>query len=312
MAVASGRGITTITPSLGKHSRVHGESAHRSATTGIIEWPESRVSTGSPVCIHAAGHSMTTPAKPSSAAYVLQRLRFSACLLASVLALAVSLVGCDLFHSDFDIAVGNRTASTVSIFANGGKIGEVGSNLTATFTVEETPIGGTIDSAGSPTSPRPAAPVTFSARDMTTGLLSAGVAATLVKDVTTYVDVAPCVLIGVLIDTGSAPPCLSVTSASVSVSSGTNGSQGQACTFSLSASSQSFNAAGGTGNVSVNTSSGCAWTATSSESWLTVVSGASGTGTGVVAFQVAANATGQARTASLSIGGQTFTVNQTA
>ena len=43
--------------------------------------------------------------------------------------------------------------------------------------------------------------MTFSAQDMTTGVLSAGVAATLVKDVTTYVDVAPCVLIGA----GSAP-----------------------------------------------------------------------------------------------------------
>ena len=64
--------------------------------------------------------------------------------------------------------------------------------------------------------------------------------------------------------------------------------------------------------MSVNTSSGCAWSATSNASWLTVVSGASGTGTGVVVFQVAANTTGQARTASLTIGGQTFTVNQTA
>ena len=161
---------------------------------------------------------MTTPAKPSSAAYVLQRLRFSACLLAAGLALAVPLVGCDLFHSDFDIAVGNRTANTVSIFANGGKIGEVGSNLTATFTVEETPIGRTtIDSAGSPTSPRPVAQVTFSAQDMTTGVLSAGVAATLVKDVTTYVDVAPCILtcpdrrgIGTALSLGVKRECLGV------------------------------------------------------------------------------------------------------
>jgi len=256
---------------------------------------------------------MTTPAKASSAAYVLQRLRFRACLLAAGLALAVPLVGCDLFHSDFDIAVGNRTANPVSIFSNGGKIGDVGSNLTATFTVEETPIGRTtIDSTGSPASPGPiVAQVTFSAQDMTTGALSAGVAATLVKDVTTYVDVAPCIALS-LIDAGSAPPCLSVSSGSVSVSSGTTGSQGQVCTFSLSGSGQSFSAPGGTGNVSVNTSSGCAWSATSSESWLTVVSGASGTGTGVVVYLVAANITGQARAASLSIGGQTFTVNQTA
>ena len=152
---------------------------------------------------------MTMPAKASNAAYILQRLRFRACLLAAGLALAVPLAGCDLFHSDFDIAVGNRTANPVSIFTNGGKIGEVGSNSTATFTVEETPVGRTSDSAGSPTSPRPVAHVTFSAQDMTTGVLSAGVAATLVKDVTTYVDVTPCVL-SVLIDAGSTPPCLSV------------------------------------------------------------------------------------------------------
>jgi len=256
---------------------------------------------------------MTTPAKASSAADVLQRRRFRACLLAAGLALAVPLVGCDLFHSNFDIAVGNRTANPVSIFVNGGKIGDVGSNLTATFTVEETPIGRTtIESTASPTSPGPiVAQVTFSAQDMTTGVLSAGVAATLTKDITTYVDVAPCVL-SVLSDAGSAPPCVSVTSASVSVSGGTTGSQGQACTFSLSGSGQSFTATGGTGNVTVTTSSSCAWSATSSESWLTVVSGSPGTGTGVVMFQVAANTTAQARAASLSIGGQTFTVNQTA
>ena len=249
---------------------------------------------------------MTTPAKASSTAYVLQRLRFRVCLVAAGLALAVPLVGCDLAHSDFDIAVGNRTANTVSIFANGGKIGDVGSNVTATFTVEETPIGASAVS----TSPGPVAQVTFSAKDMTTGALSAGVAATLVKDVTTYVDVAPCVALS-LIDAGSARPCLSVSSVNVSVSSGTPGSQGQVCTVSLSGSSQSFNATGGTGNVSVNASSDCVWSATSSESWLTVVRGGSGTGTGVVVYEVAANNTRQARSASLSIRGQTFTVNQT-
>ena len=268
---------------------------------------------GSTACIHAGVPFMTPPAKASSAAYVLQCLGFRACLLAAGLALAVPLVGCDLFHSDFDVAVGNRTANPVSIFANGGKIGDVGSNQTANFTVEETPIGRTtIASTGSPTSPGPiAAQVTFSAQDMTTGALSAGVAATLVIDVTTYVEVTPCVALS-LIDAGAAPPCLSVSSASVSGSSGTAVSQGQVCTFSLSGAGQSFNGMGGTGNVTVTTSSGCAWSATSSDGWLTVVSGASGTGTGVVAYRVAANATGQARAASLSIGGQTFTVNQTA
>jgi hypothetical protein len=241
---------------------------------------------------------------PSSAAAVLQRLRLSTGLLASGLALALSLAACDLFHSDFDIAVGNRTANTVSIFANGKKIGEVGSNLTTPFTVEESRTGETtIDTAGSPTAPIPVAQVTFAAQDMTTGALSAGVAAALVKDVTTYVDVTPCVLVG-LISGGSAPPC-------VSVSSVATGSQAPGCTVSLSGSDQSFGATGGTGNVSVNTSTGCAWSATSSASWLTIVGAASGTGTGVVRYQVAPNSTGQARTAFLSIGGQTLTVNQT-
>jgi hypothetical protein len=213
----------------------------------------------------------------------------------------MSLAGCSLFHSDFPIAVGNRTANTVSVFANGKEIGTVGSNLTAAFTVEESPTGQTA-SGGSTVSPTPVAQVTFSARDMTTGLLSAGVSATLVKDITTYVDVAPCILLG----GGSALPCVSVSSTP------TGSPPVQACTFSLSGSSQSFSTTGGTGNVTVNTSSGCAWSATSSASWVIVVSGASGTGTGVVAFEVQPNTTGQVRTTSLSIGGQTFTINQTA
>ena len=149
--------------------------------------------------------------------------------------------------------------------------------------------------------------MTFSARDSATGALSAGVAATLVKDVTTYVDVAPCEEV----DAGSASPCVSVTGANVTVSPGTNGSNGQTCTFSLSGSNQSFDATGGTGTVNVVTASGCAWSVTSSDSWLTVVGSTAGTGTGVVAFQVAPNATGQARTAFLSVGDQTFTITQT-
>src|SRR5215470_780574 len=85
-----------------------------------FESRESQVD-GSTICNLAAGPSMTTPARPSSAAYVLQRVRFSACLLVAA-ALVVPLAGCGLFHSDFDVAVGNRMAGPVSIFANGGKL----------------------------------------------------------------------------------------------------------------------------------------------------------------------------------------------
>jgi uncharacterized protein (TIGR03437 family) len=68
-------------------------------------------------------------------------------------------------------------------------------------------------------------------------------------------------------------------------------------------------AAGGTGTVNVTTAGGCAWTATSNANWLTVTSGASGTGNGTVGFTAQAN-TGPARSGTLTIAGQTFTVNQ--
>src|SRR5262249_42549854 len=156
-----------------------------------------------------------------------------------------SVVGCALFHRDFDIAVGNRTANPVSIFVNGGKVGDVGSNSTARFTVEESPIGRiTTDSGVNPASTSAIAQVTVSARDVATGALSAGVPATLLNDVTTYLDVAPCVVTG----DGEVPPCVTVASASISVPGGGTNPPAQ-CTFSLSASSQSFDLNGGTGSV---------------------------------------------------------------
>ena len=73
----------------------------------------------------------------------------------------------------------------------------------------------------------------------------------------------------------------------------------------------SIAAAGGTGTVAVSAGIGCAWTASSSAAWVTVTSGASGSGNGPVSFSVAAN-TGGARSGTLTIAGQTFTVTQAA
>lgn len=81
------------------------------------------------------------------------------------------------------------------------------------------------------------------------------------------------------------------------------------CTYAISPTSQTVPAAGGSGSVSVTTASGCAWTASSRVSWITITSGASGTGNGSVAFSVAANP-GGTRDGTLSIGGQTFSVTQ--
>ena len=84
-----------------------------------------------------------------------------------------------------------------------------------------------------------------------------------------------------------------------------------ACTYTLAAGSASLTALGGTGSVGVTAPAGCAWTATTSASWITVSSGAAGTGNGTVGFVVLPNL-GAARSDSILIGGQTFSVNQAA
>ncbi len=85
---------------------------------------------------------------------------------------------------------------------------------------------------------------------------------------------------------------------------------GQSCTFSISPQNQSFSASGGTGSVNVTTDSGCNWTATSNAAWLTINSGAIGSGSGAVGFGVQPNNNAAQRQGTLSVAGQTFTVTQ--
>jgi len=85
--------------------------------------------------------------------------------------------------------------------------------------------------------------------------------------------------------------------------------QAPGCTYSLSSVSANSPASGLTGSVNVTANTGCAWTAASNASWITVTAGASGSGNGTVQFTVAAN-TGPARTGTITIAGQTFTVTQ--
>jgi hypothetical protein len=82
------------------------------------------------------------------------------------------------------------------------------------------------------------------------------------------------------------------------------------CSFSIAPNNQSMGAGGGNGvSVAISTSAGCAWTAASNDTWITLLSGATGNGVGAVTFRVAAN-TSAARTGTLTIAGRTFTVNQ--
>ncbi|HVQ37626.1 MAG TPA: M36 family metallopeptidase, partial [Pyrinomonadaceae bacterium] len=86
---------------------------------------------------------------------------------------------------------------------------------------------------------------------------------------------------------------------------------GGTCTYSINPISASQPAAGGTGSVTVTAGAGCAWTAVSNATFITVTSGSSGSGNGTVNYSVAANS-GASRNGTMTIAGQTFTVTQAA
>ncbi|TMQ05280.1 MAG: hypothetical protein E6J90_49515 [Deltaproteobacteria bacterium] len=83
------------------------------------------------------------------------------------------------------------------------------------------------------------------------------------------------------------------------------------CSYAISPASVAASAAGGSANVTVMAGAGCSWTATGNVTWVTITAGASGTGNGSVTYTVAAN-TGAARSGTLTIAGQTFTISQAA
>jgi len=82
------------------------------------------------------------------------------------------------------------------------------------------------------------------------------------------------------------------------------------CVFTISPTSQMFPTGGGNGTVTVTTSAGCNWTASSSAAWVTISGGATGTGSGTVGFNVAANTSALSRAATLTIAGKSFTVTE--
>jgi|ERR1041384_656977 hypothetical protein len=81
------------------------------------------------------------------------------------------------------------------------------------------------------------------------------------------------------------------------------------CTLSFDAMSGSFAAGGGTGTFNL-TGSGCSWNAISHNDWITITSGASGTGNATVNYSVAPNETGDTRSGTITAGAHTFTVYQ--
>jgi hypothetical protein len=83
------------------------------------------------------------------------------------------------------------------------------------------------------------------------------------------------------------------------------------CSYSLSAGQASLDPGASSGNtVGVTAGSGCPWTASSDAAWISITSGASGTGNGTVTYSVQANSTSSPRQGTMLIAGHTFTVNQ--
>jgi hypothetical protein len=89
---------------------------------------------------------------------------------------------------------------------------------------------------------------------------------------------------------------------------------GISCQFALTPSTTSVPFTGGTATVGVATNELCAWTASVSATapWITIASGASGTGNGTVTLSFAANTTAQARPGTVTVGTSSVTFTQAA
>ena len=79
------------------------------------------------------------------------------------------------------------------------------------------------------------------------------------------------------------------------------------CTYSLNPASFTHGNAGGLATFNVSASSACNWTATTTDGW--IHTSTSGSGDGTVAYIVDSN-NGPARSGTVSVAGQSFTVNQ--
>ncbi|MGA9772962.1 MAG: BACON domain-containing carbohydrate-binding protein [Blastocatellia bacterium] len=85
---------------------------------------------------------------------------------------------------------------------------------------------------------------------------------------------------------------------------------GSVCGFSLSSSGNFFPERGGSGSVIVNGAGGCGWNAASNDNWIIITSADNGSGSATVTYEVRENFTANARTGTMTIAGQAFTVIQ--
>jgi hypothetical protein len=81
------------------------------------------------------------------------------------------------------------------------------------------------------------------------------------------------------------------------------------CSVSLSQNQQAIASAGGLGAVNVTAGDDCSWSAISDASFITIIAGSSGMGSGTINFTIAPNP-GPLRTGAVEVAGQILTVSQ--
>lgn len=83
------------------------------------------------------------------------------------------------------------------------------------------------------------------------------------------------------------------------------------CTFTIAPASQELPGVGGEATVTVTASAAsCTWAASPSAAWVTIVSGAAGTGSGSITYRVPENPSPDPRTATLTVAGQVHAITQ--
>ena len=85
--------------------------------------------------------------------------------------------------------------------------------------------------------------------------------------------------------------------------------QSEGCSYTVTPITDSVGASGGTRTVSITSSAGCPWTAASNVDWISVTSGANGTGSGTVTLNVA-SLNGPSRSGTVTVAGQMVTITQ--
>ncbi|PYM12076.1 MAG: hypothetical protein DMD81_25095, partial [Candidatus Rokuibacteriota bacterium] len=82
------------------------------------------------------------------------------------------------------------------------------------------------------------------------------------------------------------------------------------CSYSIAPNGQSFSDSGGTGSVSLSTTSDCGWLAASHAGWITITTATTGAGSAAIAYTVAPNPGSIPRNGTIAVAGQKFSVAQ--